>query len=65
MFPANIVQATMFQYRTELEPPENVTAHLGNGTAMKLSELIIHERNRFTVKGYKRFNITDSDNNEG
>jgi Na+/H+-dicarboxylate symporter len=30
LFPPNIVQATMFQYRTHLEPPPNVTAELAN-----------------------------------
>ncbi|KAG5682973.1 hypothetical protein PVAND_012288 [Polypedilum vanderplanki] len=28
LFPPNIIQATMFQYRTQLEPPENATARV-------------------------------------
>ncbi|CAH1718380.1 unnamed protein product [Chironomus riparius] len=36
LFPPNIVQATMFQYRTHLEPPENVTAEMVPLTSFKI-----------------------------
>lgn len=52
LFPPNIVQATMFQYRTHLDPPENVTA-LVNGTKMLFSDLSSEVRNKFTVSKYK------------
>ncbi|XP_070495531.1 excitatory amino acid transporter 3 isoform X1 [Chironomus tepperi] len=61
LFPPNIVQATMFQYRTHLEPPENVTAEMGNGTKIKISELSPDERNKFT---FSKFNFTDFDGRE-
>lgn len=62
LFPPNIVQATMFQYRTHLEPPENVTAEMGNGTKIKISELSPDERNKFT---FSKFNFTDYEGREG
>lgn len=62
LFPPNIVQATMFQYRTHLEPPENITAEMGNGTKIKVSELSPDERNKFT---FSKFNITDYEGREG
>lgn len=52
LFPPNIVQATMFQYRTHLDPPENATADV-NGTKMLFSDLSADVRNKFTVSKYK------------
>lgn len=60
LFPPNIVQATMFQYRTHLEPPENVTAVTRNGTKILLSELSPDERNRFT---FSKFSLLRTDDN--
>lgn len=51
----------MYQYRTNLQPPENATV-LGNGTRLKLSELSADERNSFTIKKYK---IVDYEGREG
>lgn len=48
LFPPNIIQATMFQYRTQLELPPNAT-DLGNGTKIYLSALSPSERNHFTT----------------
>jgi hypothetical protein len=62
LFPPNIVQATMFQYRTHLEPPQNVTAELGNGTKIKISELSPDVRNKFTISKYV---LTDYEGREG
>jgi hypothetical protein len=52
----------MFQYRTHLEPPENVTAEMGNGTKIKISQLSSDERNKFT---FSKFNFTDYEGREG
>ena len=52
----------MFQYRTHLEPPENVTAEMGNGTKIKISELSADVRNKFT---FSKFNFTDYEGREG
>lgn len=62
LFPPNIVQATMFQYRTHLEMPPNVTADMGNGTKIKISELTPDDRNKFTIS---KFTITDYEGREG
>lgn len=61
LFPPNIVQATMFQYRTHLELPPNVTADMGNGTKIKISELSPDDRNQFTISKY---NLTYTDGRE-
>jgi hypothetical protein len=52
----------MFQYRTHLEPPPNVTAEFGNGTKIKISELSPDVRNKFTISKYV---ITDYEGREG
>lgn len=62
LFPPNIVQATMFQYRTHLEPPLNATAELANGTKIYISDLSSEVRNRFTVSKYK---LTNFEGKEG
>lgn len=62
LFPPNIVQATMFQYRTHLEPPLNATAELANGTKLYISDLSSEVRNRFTVSKYK---LTNFEGKEG
>ncbi|KAG5682974.1 hypothetical protein PVAND_012288 [Polypedilum vanderplanki] len=61
LFPPNIIQATMFQYRTQLEPPENATARVGNGTEIKISDLSPDVRNHFTISKYNLtyFNSTE------
>lgn len=45
----------MFQYRTHLQAPENLTAELQNGTEIKISDLQADGRNRFT--GINRFTL--------
>lgn len=52
----------MFQYRTHLEPPPNVTAELANGTKLYISDLSAEVRNRFTVS---KFKLTDFEGREG
>lgn len=52
----------MFQYRTHLEPPKNVTAELGNGTKIYISDLSADQRNEFTVS---KFKLTDYEGREG
>lgn len=61
LFPPNIVQATMFQYRTHLEPPANVTAELSNGTKLYISDLSSDDRNQFTIS---KFKLKDYEGNE-
>ena len=51
----------MFQYRTHLDPPENVTADV-NGTKMLFSDLSSEVRNKFTVSKYK---IEDFEGKQG
>lgn len=51
----------MFQYRTHLEAPPNVTAEAANGTKFYFSSLSAEERNRFTSK----VKLLDFEGNEG
>lgn len=53
----------MFQYRTHLEPPPNITADLGNGTLLKISDLSADDRNKFTISKYKA--LIDYEGREG
>jgi hypothetical protein len=53
LFPPNIVQATMFQYRTHLLAPENATALTSNGTKFLVSSLDSEQRNVFTISKLK------------
>lgn len=52
----------MFQYRTHLEPPPNVTAVFENGTKSFISSLSSDDRNEFTMT---KFKLKDYKGNEG
>jgi hypothetical protein len=52
----------MFQYRTALEPPENTTGVLGNGTKIPLTDLNFHVRSPLAKK---TFEVVDQSGNKG